>query len=192
MNESNRIYFSKLVNSDNNTTAKGRRIFDTSSQLTELSQYPPQDTLYSMENSLTKIYLWNSTIQHIQTFCYSILVFTLSCTSLIHSEFWICTSTEAQNQLHFLEDDVLQSSCSCCSFEPSFISFESIFFFFFFILVRSIVYFSLVAYKNSLDVITVIFIHTQRTLYIVNKQTQRYYYYLLQYTTCTCVLVLVE
>ena len=40
----------------------------------------------------------------------------------IHSEFWICTSTEAQNQQSFSEYDVLYLSCFCGSFEPSFIT----------------------------------------------------------------------
>ena len=38
----------------------------------------------------------------------------------------------AQNKLHFSEDDVLQLSCPCGSFEPSFVRFSRLFFSFFF------------------------------------------------------------
>ena len=37
--------------------------------------------------------------------------------------FWICTSTEAWNQPHFPDDDVLLLSRPCCSFKPSFVNF---------------------------------------------------------------------
>ena len=41
----------------------------------------------------------------------------------VNSEFWICTSTEAQNQPHFPENDVLLSADLSGSFEPSFVDF---------------------------------------------------------------------
>ena len=50
----------------------------------------------------------------------------------IHSEFWIGTHTEAQNQPHFSGDDVPYAEFSCRSFKPSFVGFgwENFFFIF--------------------------------------------------------------
>ena len=52
-----------------------------------------------------------------------ILSIPLACTSfgLIHFELWICTSIEAQNQSHFLADDVLLSNFYGLSFDQSFL-----------------------------------------------------------------------
>ena len=41
----------------------------------------------------------------------------------IHSEFWIGTHTEAQNQPHFSGDDVPYAELYCLSFKPSFVGF---------------------------------------------------------------------
>ena len=41
----------------------------------------------------------------------------------IHSKFWICIYTEAQNQPQFLADDVPYTEFYCLSFEPSYIRF---------------------------------------------------------------------
>ena len=50
---------------------------------------------------------------------------------LVDLEFLICTSTEAQNQPHFPEDDVLLLLDPCGSFEPSFFDFGQQHFFLF-------------------------------------------------------------
>ena len=47
----------------------------------------------------------------------------------VDSKFWICTSTEAQNQPHFPENDVLLSADPSSSFEPSFVDFAEYHFF---------------------------------------------------------------
>ena len=47
---------------------------------------------------------------------------------LVDSEFWLCTSTEAENQPQLSADDAPYFCCSCGSFEPSFVKFENFFF----------------------------------------------------------------
>ena len=71
---------------------------------------------------LTNINMRNSTIPLIDYFTVQNLVYHLSSTSFeSFSEFWICTSTEAQNQPHFSGIDVLLFPDPCGSFALSFI-----------------------------------------------------------------------
>ena len=86
-------------------------------------RHPSSSLVTNSNDYLTKINKNNSTVPIIDYFVILIVVFCLSWNSFgyIHSEFWVCTSTEAQNQPQILVDDVPYSELYFFSFDSSFI-----------------------------------------------------------------------
>ena len=129
--ESIYLSLSKLVNSDNNTNTKEEVLIRRFNWLNDLNVHHGTSSKSLVISSNNGLVLTNINILNSINCVYIILLFflllRLSCTSSFHSEFWICTSTEAQNQQQFSADDVACFWCFCVSFEPSFVRFSRLF-----------------------------------------------------------------
>ena len=115
---------------------------------------------------------------------------------IVNLEFWICTSTEAQNQPHFPENDVPLTADPCGSFGLSFVQFGWKTHYFIIppwsvLCVRGVFFVLSIYFRSVRNKLYVISVRSQKFSHIIKYclfpysiHTSYYYYY---YTTSTSI-----